>query len=68
MRLLTGALLAVVILLQLLGGKTEALTTKADVIEEINAKQLENLLAESDYVAVYWCKCFVQCFLQCSSV
>ncbi|XP_047475280.1 uncharacterized protein LOC125029447 isoform X3 [Penaeus chinensis] len=56
MRLLTGALLAVVILLQLLGGKTQALTTKADVIEEINAKQLENLLAESDYVAVYWYK------------
>ncbi|XP_042867144.1 uncharacterized protein LOC122249976 [Penaeus japonicus] len=56
MRLLTGALLAVVILLQLFGGKTQALTTKADVIEEVNAKQLENLLAESDYVAVYWYK------------
>jgi hypothetical protein len=26
-------------------------------IEEINAKQLERLLEEKDYVAVYWCKC-----------
>ena len=26
------------------------------VIEEVNAKQLERLLDEEDYVAVYWCK------------
>lgn len=26
------------------------------VIEEVNAKQLEKLLAERDYVAVFWCK------------
>ena len=26
------------------------------VIEEVNAKQLEKLLAEKDYVAVFWCK------------
>lgn len=25
-------------------------------IEEVNAKQLERILAEKDYVAVYWCK------------
>lgn len=25
-------------------------------IEEVNAKQLERLLADKDYVAVYWCK------------
>jgi hypothetical protein len=27
-------------------------------IEEVNAKQLERILAEKDYVAVYWCKSF----------
>lgn len=26
------------------------------VIEDVNAKQLERLLDEKDYVAVYWCK------------
>lgn len=26
------------------------------VIEEVNAKQLERLLNEKDFVAVYWCK------------
>lgn len=25
-------------------------------IEEVNSKQLERILAEKDYVAVYWCK------------
>jgi hypothetical protein len=25
-------------------------------IEEVNAKQLERILADKDYVAVYWCK------------
>lgn len=25
-------------------------------IEEVTAKQLERILAEKDYVAVYWCK------------
>ena len=28
------------------------------VIEDVNAKQLERLLEEKDYVAVYWCKSF----------
>lgn len=27
------------------------------VIEEVTAKQLERLLHDKDYVAVYWCKC-----------
>lgn len=27
------------------------------VIEEVTQKQLERLLQEKDYVAVYWCKC-----------
>lgn len=26
------------------------------VIEEVTAKQLERILAEKDYVAVFWCK------------
>lgn len=26
------------------------------VIEEVNQKQLERILQEKDYVAVYWCK------------
>lgn len=26
-------------------------------IEEVSAKQLERLLEDKDYVAVYWCKC-----------
>lgn len=29
----------------------------ASVIEEVTSKQLEKLLADKDYVAVYWCKC-----------
>lgn len=56
LRLMTGTLLAVGFVL-LLGGRTLALNAKADVIEDINAQQLENLVAENDYVAVYWCKC-----------
>lgn len=28
-------------------------------IEEVTAKQLERILAEKDYVAVYWCKLLV---------
>ena len=27
------------------------------VIEEVTSKQLERLLKDKDYVAVYWCKC-----------
>jgi len=27
------------------------------VIEEVSAKQLERVLNEKDYVAVFWCKC-----------
>ncbi|EFN85930.1 hypothetical protein EAI_07853, partial [Harpegnathos saltator] len=27
------------------------------VIEEVTTKQLERLLNEKDFVAVYWCKC-----------
>lgn len=27
------------------------------VIEEVTAKQLERVLNEKDFVAVYWCKC-----------
>lgn len=26
------------------------------VIEEVNAKQLERILQDKDYVAVFWCK------------
>jgi len=29
---------------------------KEDVIQDITAKQLDALMEESDYVAVYWCK------------
>ncbi|KMQ89660.1 protein disulfide-isomerase [Lasius niger] len=29
------------------------------VIEEVTAKQLERLLNEKDFVAVYWCKCLL---------
>lgn len=29
-------------------------------IEEVSAKQLERLLEDKDYVAVYWCKCRVR--------
>lgn len=31
-------------------------TTQEPVIEEVTAKQLERVLAEKDYVAVFWCK------------
>lgn len=40
------------------------------VIEEVTAKQLERVLNEKDFVAVFWCKfsqlCFV--FVQCGDV
>lgn len=36
------------------------------VIEEVTQKQLERILQDKDYVAVYWCK-FVQQF-RCSSL
>lgn len=31
-------------------------TTQEPIIEEVTAKQLERVLAEKDYVAVFWCK------------
>lgn len=36
---------------------TPAPVEDASVIEEVTSKQLEKLLADKDYVAVYWCKC-----------
>ena len=41
------------IILALFSTEVEART---DLIEEVNAKQLENLIQDSDYVAVFWCK------------
>ncbi len=39
------------------GGEEESDDAKVEaVIEDVNAKQLERLLEEKDYVAVYWCK------------
>lgn len=29
-----------------------------DFIEDVNAKQLERMLDEKDYVAVFWCRSF----------
>lgn len=34
-----------------------AATEPEATIEEVSAKQLEKILLEKDYVAVYWCKC-----------
>lgn len=34
------------------------------VIEEVTAKQLERLLNEKDFVAVYWCKCLTTCIFR----
>lgn len=31
-------------------------TVQEPVIEEVTQKQLERILQEKDYVAVYWCK------------
>ncbi|KAK1134836.1 hypothetical protein K0M31_007605 [Melipona bicolor] len=67
----TIVLLGIVAVLCTLLGTVDAVArTKADeprsksghketepVIEEVNAKQLERLLNEKDFVAVYWCKC-----------
>ena len=46
--------------LAVLAAHAHAAGPKADVIEDVNAKQLEDLVAESDYVAVFWCKCSVE--------
>lgn len=54
--LVTSTVFAICLAL-LLVTPTLAVSTKADVIEDITAIQLENLVEESDYVAVYWCKC-----------
>lgn len=48
------------------GGGSSASAPAADalpdpVIEEVTQKQLERILAEKEYVAVYWCKS--SCFL-----
>lgn len=32
-------------------------TEASAVIEEVTAKQLERILNDKDFVAVYWCKC-----------
>lgn len=56
MRLLAWAWL-VVGGLAVLAPNAHAAGAKADVIEDVNSKQLENLVADSDYVAVFWCKC-----------
>ncbi|KAK8738956.1 hypothetical protein OTU49_003758 [Cherax quadricarinatus] len=52
--LLRGTLVALGLVL--LAGQALAHSAKADVIEDVNAKQLENLIDENDYVAVYWYK------------
>lgn len=38
--------------------------TQEPVIEEVTAKQLERILEEKDYVAVFWCKypCICACY------
>lgn len=56
MQLVTSTVIAICLAL-LVVTPTLAVSTKADVIEDITAAQLENLVEESDYVAVYWCKC-----------
>ncbi|XP_050711804.1 uncharacterized protein LOC126995938 isoform X6 [Eriocheir sinensis] len=55
MRLLAWAWL-VVGGLAVLAPNAHAAGAKADVIEDVNSKQLENLVADSDYVAVFWYK------------
>lgn len=71
----TIVLLSVLALISVLLGHVDAAArTKADesargsagkqkeaepVIEEVTAKQLERLLNEKDFVAVYWCKCSI---------
>lgn len=35
------------------------------VIEDVTAKQLDRVLAEKDYVAVFWCKYFKIFYVQC---
>lgn len=55
MRLLAWAWL-VVGGLALLASQAHAAGPK-DVIEDVNSKQLDGLVEDSDYVAVFWCKC-----------
>lgn len=38
------------------GPAAPAPVEKEPTIEEVTSKQLERILAEKDYVAVYWCK------------
>lgn len=52
---MTGAM-AALCLTMFLAAPTLAASSKADVIEDITASQLENLVEDSDYVAVYWYK------------
>jgi hypothetical protein len=39
------------------GGGTAGKVKDESVIEEVTAKQLERVLNEKDFVAVFWCKC-----------
>lgn len=38
------------------GGSPSAAPVHEPIIEEVTAKQLERILGEKEYVAVYWCK------------
>lgn len=38
------------------GGSAASPVVHEPTIEEVTAKQLERILADKDYVAVYWCK------------
>lgn len=37
--------------------KSPAVTKQEPQIEEVTAKQLDRVLEDKDFVAVYWCKC-----------
>ena len=44
------------VLLLLLLALSSATAKKDDIIKDVTAKQLDEMIEESDYVAVYWCE------------
>lgn len=47
------------------GGGSAAKVKDESIIEEVTAKQLERVLNEKDFVAVFWCKCHYRVLCLC---
>lgn len=49
-------------------GSSSPAAAHEPVIEEVTQKQLERILQDKDYVAVYWCKCHPAIHLSAATI